>query len=526
MQHVRNRSIVDISDFLQTSNQSVCMLSDVYVDAAHQILKNEHAIESLEREIEEHARTIRQIQYKIQQHQVEIRRYKGMITLAKRLPPEILASIFEECVKSGWTKTPLVVSHVCSSWRKAASIPTVWSHVYVNLKKRDPYNRTRLWLERSQDALLYINLNIGNENSQLGRIMTLLASKATRWKEVNIKSVMLHSVNQVLQACGLYTPYLTSISVSIAQDFTVANPTDADGDNHELVALRTAFSDAPLLRHLRIERDLLPGPNIIPSSITHLSLGIFSWSTSSRQSIASTLRLLEEVPLLESLSIDAPSSQMFESDVHHGQLVDGPNLKSLILKGSNSLFHLLANFKASNLSSLCLRSSSSLEQNQADDTGHWIDIFLERSQPPLYLLEIRDVSLEISVYDRILPLLPFLRVLRLHDSDIHDSTLLKLTGPEGLCPMLQFLDLRWCGRLSGQALVDLVHNRLQEHTENDGPFKTVMPLKEVRVINCSFVRANHILELSKLTVCQLIHGGSDDFCCKCFEHLPLYETEQ
>jgi len=407
MQHVRNSSIVDISDFLQTPNQSSRIFSDVYVDAVHQkIVENEHAIESLERGIEEHARTIRQIQYKIQQHQVEIRRYKGMITLAKRLPPEILASIFEECVKSGWTKTPLVVSHVCSSWRKAASIPTVWSHVYVNLDTRDPYNRTRLWLERSQDALLYINLDIGNENSQLGRIMTLLASKARRWKEVNIKSVMLHSVNQVLQACGLFTPYLISISVSIARDFTVANPADADG---ELVALCTAFSNAPLLRHLRIERDLLPGPNIIPSSITHLSLSISSWLSSTRQSIASTLRLLEEVPLLESLSIDAPSSQMFESDVHQGQLVDGPNLKSLILKGSNSLFHLLAYLKASNLLSLCLRFF--LQQNQADDTGHWVDIFLERSKPPLAFLEIRDVSLEISVYDRMLPLLPFLGVL-------------------------------------------------------------------------------------------------------------------
>ena len=214
---------------------------------------------------------------------------------------------------------------------------------------------------------------------------------------------------------------------------------------------------------------------------------------------------------------------MFELDVHQGQLVDGPNLKSLILKGSNSLFHLLAYLKASNLLSLCLRSF--LEQNQADDTGHWIDIFLERSKPPLSFLEIRDVSLEISVYDRMLPLLPFLGVLRLHDSDIHDSTLLKLGGPEGLCPMLQFLDLRWCGRLSGEALVNLVHNRLQEHTENDGPFRTVTPLKEVRVINCSFVRENHILELSKLTVCQLIHGGSDDFCCKCSRHLPCHDNE-
>ncbi|KAF8974216.1 hypothetical protein BDZ97DRAFT_1911423 [Flammula alnicola] len=118
-------------------DMSSSMLWDIDVDVVHQaISQHQDAIVSLDTEIEGFMRTIRQLQYQKQKHLAEIRQCKGMITLAKRLPPEILASIFEECVHDGWTRTPLIVSHVCSSWRMAATIPTVWSHVYVNLDAR------------------------------------------------------------------------------------------------------------------------------------------------------------------------------------------------------------------------------------------------------------------------------------------------------------------------------------------------------------------------------------------------------
>jgi len=185
------------------SNTTTLLTSDVdIVSVHHAISENERAVESLDAEIEGHMRTIRQLQYKKQQHLVEIRRCKGMITLAKRLPPEILASIFEECVEDGWTRTPLTVSHVCLNWRKAASIPTVWSHIFVNLDSRDPYNRTLLWLKNSQSAPLTIQLEVGNEMSQIDRTMELLMTEIYRWRVLNIKSIWLAPVNQILQACN------------------------------------------------------------------------------------------------------------------------------------------------------------------------------------------------------------------------------------------------------------------------------------------------------------------------------------
>lgn len=134
-----------------------------------------------------------------------IRRYKGIITLAIHLPPEILASTFEECIKDGWTRTHLTVSHVCSSWRRAASLPPVWSHVYVNLDARYPYQRSRLWLNKSQGALLTIDIEIGNDTTHLPKTVNLLVKEMKRWKALSLNFCPFRARHQF---CGRPAPEL------------------------------------------------------------------------------------------------------------------------------------------------------------------------------------------------------------------------------------------------------------------------------------------------------------------------------
>lgn len=182
------------------------------------ISHHEQAIMALDGEINAMMSIIRQMEYEKLQHRAEIQRCKGITTLAIRLPPEILASIFEECIKDGWTRTPLTVSHVCSSWRRATSIPSVWSHIYVNLDARDPYQRSRLWLDKSQDALLTIDIEIGNDTTHLPTTMSLLSKEMKRWKIVSLKSVRFEPANQFLQLCGRPAPQLQTVYIHIALD--------------------------------------------------------------------------------------------------------------------------------------------------------------------------------------------------------------------------------------------------------------------------------------------------------------------
>ncbi|KDR83844.1 hypothetical protein GALMADRAFT_219673 [Galerina marginata CBS 339.88] len=488
------------------------ILSDVDVNVVHEtISKHEEAVLSLDTEIDALMRAIRQLQYQKQQHLEEIKKCKGRITLARRLPPEILASIFEECVLDGWTRTPLVASHTCSSWRKAAYIPTVWSHIYVNLGARDPCQRTRLWLDRSEDTLLTIDLEVGPDQTHLKNIMEVLLTEVQRWKVLTIKSTFFDPVNRILQTCNKPTPQLRTIDVSVDQEFILA-ANNADDNAHELAGLRTSFVDAPLFRSLRISRNILPGRQTLPSSITNLYLRLPCHHPSTTQSLSSILRLLEELPNIETLSMEVPNGhhQHFQLDVEGGDSVELANLKSLTLMGSNNMFGFLPHVRVSSLTHLVLRSS--LDYFQAEEIGSWVLRFLQESSPPISLLEFRDLALDSRVYHGLFAMLPLLEELRLHDSDILDIMLEQLNGPQGLCPLLKRLDLRWCGRLSGRAVVELVRSRLRTDTDNADISSVSLPLAEITLINCSFVKEENIVDLAEITVCRLIHRGQDDFC--------------
>lgn len=485
------------------------LLWDVDVDSVYQTI-NEHqeAIASLDVAIEGFMRTIRQLQYQKQTHVAEIRRCKGVITLAKRLPPEILAYIFEECVHDGWTRTPLVVSHVCLSWRKAASIPTVWSHVYVNLDARDPYKRTQFWFDKAGESPLTINLEVGNDMSHLNRLTELLVSTLPRWKALTVKSIMLHPVNQILQACNRPAPELRVVDISIEQEFTAA----PDSDVNELVGLRTSFQEAPQFNSLCIRRNILPRGNIIPSSIKNLSLHLPSHQSHTTQSLSSIIQVLEELPNLELFSLEIPNkhTQHFELNVEPDRAVNLPHLSSMTLMGKDNLFAILPHLMVPSLTHLYLRSS--LDYFQPSDVAVWIELFFQHAQ--ITLLEIRDLGLDSLAYDRILRSLPSVEELRLHDCDVVDSTLQALNGPHGLCRHLRKLDLRWCGRISGRALVGLVRSRLADDVNDLAYPLAPAAIVEITLINCSYVREEDIMDLAQMTVCRLIHHGQNDFCSK------------
>ncbi|KJA29966.1 hypothetical protein HYPSUDRAFT_32008 [Hypholoma sublateritium FD-334 SS-4] len=485
------------------------LLWDVDVDSVYQIIdKHQESIASLDVAIEGFMCTIRQLQYQKQTHVAEIRRCKGIITLAKRLPPEILAYIFEECVQDGWTRTPLVVSHVCSSWRKAASIPAVWSHVYVNFDTRDPCKRTQFWFDKAGDSLLTINLEVGNDMSHLNRMTELLVSTLPRWKALTVKSLMLQPVNQILQACNRPTPVLRVVDVSIEQEFTVA----PDSDVNELVGLHTSFPEAPLFKSLCIRRNILPRGNIIPSFIKNLSLHLPSHQSHTTQSLLSIIQVLEGLPNLESFSLEIPNkhTQQFELNVAPDRAVNLPHLSSITLMGKDNIFAILPHLRVPSPTHLYLRSS--LDYFQPLDVAVWIELFFQHAQ--ITLLEIRDLGLDSIAYDRILRSLPSVEELRLHDCDVVDSTLRALNGPHGLCRHLRKLDLRWCGRISGRALVDLVRSRLAGDV-NEPPYPLApAAIVEITLINCSYVREKDIMDLAQMTVCRLIHNGHKDLCSK------------
>lgn len=485
------------------------------VNLVNEMMAHEAAVALLDEEIEGLMRNVRQLQFKKSQHQEKIKHYKGLMTLARRLPAEILASIFEECGHDGWTLTPLTASHVCSEWRKAASIATVWSHIYVNCDAKDPTGRTRFWLGKAQNSSLHITIDVRNDILQLPSVMELLLERISNWRTFTINSSLLSHSNYILSFCVRAAPELRLINISVTQEFDEVDG-ELDG-RHDLVGLVNSFRDASRLQMLRINRNILPSHGTIPPSITDLSLTLPRYDNKTRSSITKLLHLLEGLPLLGSLTVSLVRGQAreFLSAFDDSRTVSLLKLRALVLIGSSDIFGVLPHLVTPSLGRLQLRSSLDPLGYPDEEVGSYVVQLIQRASPPLELFELFDIDFSLGDFSACFAGLPYLKELRLHDSQISDSIIQTLHGRGGLCPLLERLDLRWCGQVTGRALSELVKSRIRpSHSGNDdlsGPPLT--SITGLTVINCSFVKEQDIFDLAEITVCQVVMGAAD-YCRK------------
>ncbi|KAJ4481433.1 hypothetical protein C8J55DRAFT_511692 [Lentinula edodes] len=463
------------------------------------IVDHERSVADLQTEINSLMQGIRSIHLQIAKHEKEIWFLKGKITLARRLPPEILASIFEACILDRWTRAPLVVSQVCSEWRRAAQAPSIWSQIYINVDSLDPYKRTRLWLIKSQSVPIDITIDLRNYTGHVSETMSLLSSHRSRWRSFTLISLHLSPANDVLRRCtGIY-PILRTLCVSIAEEFgTIGGVVEEDAG----LSLGTAFNDSPYLRSYMINRNVLVGSDI-PPNITNLSISLDGVITVSL-SITTVLHIIAGLSTLEEFSVSLTRAQdtsfLPNRDAQH--LTTLPTLKALTLIGQPDLFALLQNIHTPSLQYLRLMSSSEPIPVSHQWSGLMLLQWLALGNTSLELLELRDVDVAQDVFISCLKSLTKLRTLKLHDSEISDAVFESLHGDQGYCPHLSKVDLRWCSVVTGHALVNFVRDRSQ---------MSARPIESITVINCSFVEDQDILDLAQFTVCRLVID-SNDYC--------------
>lgn len=472
-------------------------------------LKKESA--ELDHEIDDLMVAVRKLQFLKLENQKRIRQHQGLITLARRVPPEILATIFELCVEEGFTRTPLSVSHVCSEWRRAAATARVWSHVYVNLDSRDPVGRTSFWLLNAQHAPLTVTVDVGEETSHLDSVMGLLVQRAEQWTTFNLKSVAALQANKAILRCRVPLPQLRRIYLSVGEEAW-----DLPGENLHEVSLRESFALAKNLRTLCITRNTIPAHNSIPVNISHLSINIQWMETEVTSSVEEILNLLEHLPTLEVLSITSPRGQSldFVPDTTT-RVVTALALRSLTMASDSvGLFGILPKLITPNLTALTLRHSAGPSNGEdiVTGTGSKLCLFVERSCPPLELLDLNDIDLSEEDLRVCLRNLPNLQDLRLHDSELTDAVLERLSNlPEQYCPRLNSLDVRWCSPLTGSALVKLVTARAGTET----------PLRSLSVLNCARVGQRDIIALAQFVTCRLMLQESGDYCRELYIVWPI-----
>lgn len=477
------------------------------------IARDEQVITALNSEINTIMAQLEQVRLRKMKYQENIRQYRSLITLARRIPPEVLADVFELCAESGWTRAPLVASHVCSAWRKAAEYPRVWSRIYIDCGLGNPLTKTKLWLSRAQQSPLHITLDVPPSALSIEEILFVLFERSTQWKSVTIRTHDSVQLNHILSLMHYPFPHLRRLHCVTHWDTPTADLVDF-----------SAVHNAPSLYQLDIEQPNLPRWSI-PFRLTNLHLVLSTTRILSNPVLASrwTTMLANLLGLKHlTLELSADSEYHYELDTMH--VVELPQLESIVFMIAPELLGVFNNMRAPALRKLLLRCSSGHERISS---GPLIRHFLESSSR-IELLELHDVDLPREELVQCFTLLPRLEELRLHDSDISDDELQLLYGSAGLCPNLVRLDVRWCVHLTGSALVQLVRSRIQTDVEMGKTGTTLAwakEMEEVAAINCLHVKERDVLDLAEYTTCRLMLRALDDFCRESCNLVVMFELK-
>ncbi|KAG8218746.1 hypothetical protein J3R82DRAFT_4417 [Butyriboletus roseoflavus] len=465
------------------------------------IAHDEQVIATLNSEINTIMAQLEQVRLRKMEYQENIRQCRSLITLARRIPPEVLANVFALCAESGWTRAPLVASHVCSVWRKATEYPHVWSWIYIDCGFGNPLAKTKLWLSKAQQSPLYITLDVAPNALSVEEILVVLFERSTQWRSATIRTHDSVQLNRILSLMHHSFPQLRRLDCVTHWDTPMADLVDF-----------SAVHNAPLLHQLDIVQPNLPRWSI-PFQLTNLHLFLATPRIFPNPVAASRwTNMLVNLLGLKHLTLELSVESEYQYELDTTQVVELPQLESLAFIISRELFGVFDNMRAPALRNFLLRCSPGHEHVSS---GPLVRRILE-SSPCIELLELHDVDLPREELVQCFTLLPRLEELRLHDSDISDDELQLLYGPAGLCPNLVRLDIRWCIHLTGSALVQLVRSRVRIDEEAGKSSGSVLEqakeLEEVAAIHCLHVKERDVLELAKFTTCRLMLRAVDDFC--------------
>ncbi|KAK7063525.1 F-box domain-containing protein [Favolaschia claudopus] len=177
---------------------------------------------------------------------------------------------------------PLVLSHVCSTWRSIAiDMPSLWCRLRETSSVADRRKLLEYWLPRTRGNMLY--LDIASDPTQTARLFPTVAQYSHCWRTFG---------------CSLQFPVPFPIDtvygrIPLLQALEICGELATRSSE---VTHITAFSDAPELRKVELRRFQPRWISLPWAQLTNLALCVVSFAQATE-----TLRL---TPNLEELTVD------------------------------------------------------------------------------------------------------------------------------------------------------------------------------------------------------------------------------
>ncbi|SJL16058.1 uncharacterized protein ARMOST_19573 [Armillaria ostoyae] len=350
------------------------------------------------------------------------------MNLINRLPPELLAEIFERTIPTGssnwfmdiW-EAPWIIGQVSSSWRRLVlSLPHVWSSISINTYRKHTVPKLKAALTRSRTAPLTIRLFLSlTSTEQMKEVYQMLCNERHRWRSIRIT--------------------LQKLSLVTAEQF---HPLLASGADYPILE---SFHLGPMLREVRMARMVPLQTNALPwSRITKFITTILG--------VEQLFIILRDSPQLHTLEVtDTYRDTYITHPIVHASLATFgvPEISSFPFLTLPALANLYVRYP--------------MDKNDADI----FSAFVSRSNCPLESLRFSFTTFPVSLVDTIAGL-PTLRKLHtaFFDGDV-SPFLSAFSTPPLILPRLEDLELNQTHKMFGplrlRTVVDLV-SCCREHT--------------------------------------------------------------
>lgn len=211
--------------------------------------------------------------------------HAALLAPVRKLPPEILASIFDMCLseenpdRSPYTlksqRPPLLLARICTEWREVAlSTGKIWRHIRVTLDGDSERAKAQIlsvdtWISRSHGFPLEIFVfggsgegsgEGGSGEREIIPVINTLIQHSRRWRILVMRRIQPATIHQLAPAKGRL-PILQKLHISLTheEEMDIASPFHA-------------FSVAPQLQYLNLESECANGLDIPWGQITQCKL--------------------------------------------------------------------------------------------------------------------------------------------------------------------------------------------------------------------------------------------------------------
>ncbi|KAJ2915549.1 hypothetical protein MD484_g4884, partial [Candolleomyces efflorescens] len=313
-----------------------------YVPSDHEIVtirelisRGKMIMDDVKRRKEELQHEWRELKKSWEVQKREVEGHKALLSPIKRIPRDILSSIFLAAVE-GRPDRPqrisarhpaVVISHVCQYWRNfAISTKLLWCNLYIEVplcqslrlhklrwsaKVTKLVDMVQVWISRSDDCHLSVSLTDGitpgcghyieqsfSQGSEFDQLVDTLVASSSRWKSLKLNIFIPRTQLPSFPTIRLLTlpPQTTPILTELLLYCDVEESQDINLISQTLIAGSSILS-TPTLRSLTIGPrtlfDIVRTP-VVWSNLEHLDFGGYPSRSPHRFEVQAALTVLAE----------------------------------------------------------------------------------------------------------------------------------------------------------------------------------------------------------------------------------------